>query len=345
MVRKCLSTLFFCIGLITASASQADESAVRNFYATHQMRIVIRSGPGGTYDFYSRLLAQYMSLHIPGHPTIVAENMPGAGGITAANYVGNEAPHDGTILTIVGLGLPLLQAIGAGESLRTDLLKFGWLGSVSNSNQVMVVWGASKAHTLKQAQQQQIDIGVTGIGAPSQQLPSFYNKFLGTKFKLVFGYQTSGDVNLAMQRGEVQGAGSNEWTEYLINVPNWVHDKTIVPVIQTGLQKEPDLPDTPLLLDLAKTPEQRAAFLIMSESISLGRALATSPGVPAERLAALRRAFTETMTDPQFIAAVKRGRGTVRPESSAQVESIVQSLFDAPKALRDLVRVAQEPAS
>ena len=286
-----------------------------------------------------------MSLHIPGRPTIVADNMPGAGGITAANYIGKKAPHDGTILTIVGLGLPLLQAIDAGDSLKTDLRTFGWLGSVSNSNQVMVAWHTSKVRTLEDAERQELQIGVTGVGSPSQQLPSFYNKLLGTKFKLIFGYQTSGDVNLAMQRGEVQGAGSNEWIEYLINVPNWVHDKTIVPIIQTGLQKELDLPDTPLLLDLAKTPEQRAAFLMMSNSISLGRALATSPDVPPERLAMLRKAFAQTLIDPQFIAAVQKGRGTVRPESAEKVESIVQSLFSAPKDVRDIVKVAQTPGS
>jgi tripartite-type tricarboxylate transporter receptor subunit TctC len=329
--------LFSILAFTTASAANADESAVRDFYANHQMRMVIRSGPGGTYDFYSRLLAQYMSAHIPGRPTIVPDNMPGAGGLVAANYVGRQAPHDGTILTIVGLGLPLLQAIGAGGSLKTDLQKFGWLGSVSNSNQVMVTWHTSKTQTLDDAMRRETLIGVTGVGSPSQQLPSFYDKLLGTKFKLVSGYQSSSDVMLALQRGEIEGAGSNEWIEYLISAPNLIHNKMIVPIIQTGLQ------NTPLLLDLAKTPEQHAAFTMMSDSISLGRALATSPDVPAERLAALRKAFAETLVDPQFLAAVQKGRGTVRPESAEKVESIVQTLFDTPKPVRDLVAAAQAP--
>jgi tripartite-type tricarboxylate transporter receptor subunit TctC len=343
MRRRAWMALLSVAAFVSASTARADEASIRAFYASHQMRIIIRSGPGGTYDFYSRLLAQFMSMHIPGRPTIVADNMPGAGGVVAANYVGKQAPHDGTILTIVGLGLPLLQAIGAGDSLKTDLQKFGWLGSVSNSNQVMVTWHTSKTKTLDDARNRETLIGVTGVGSPSQQLPSFYDKLLGTKFKLVSGYQSSGDVLLAMQRGEIEGAGSNEWLEYLISSPTWVHDRTIVPLIQTGLQKEPDLPDTPLLKDLAKTPEQNAAFLMMSDSISLGRALATSPDVPPERLAMLRKAFAETLSDPQFVAAAVKGRGTVRPQTSDQVEKIVQALFDTPKSVRDVVKAAQAP--
>jgi tripartite-type tricarboxylate transporter receptor subunit TctC len=343
MLRGRLPAMVFMFGVVLGPPASADVAAVETFYANHQMKIIIRSSPGGTYDFYSRLFAQFMGAHIPGHPTIVPINMPGAGGVTAANYVGREAPHDGTILTIVGLGLPLLQAIGGGESLQTDLRKFGWLGSVSNSNQATVAWHTSKVLTLADAQRQVSLLGVPGVGAPSQQLVSFYNYFLGTKFKPVYGYQTSVDINLAMERGEVEGAGSNEWTEYLISVPDWVRDKKIVPLIQTGLEKEPDLRDTPLLLDLAKTPEQQAAFRMMSESISLGRALAASPDVPPERLEALRTAFTQTISDPQFIAAVEKGRGTVRPKTAEQVQSIIQSLFDAPEPVRALVKAGQAP--
>ena len=343
MSRGLLAAMFAVFGCLLGPPAEADVAAVQNFYASHQIKIIVRSGPGGTYDFYSRMFAQFMGAHIPGHPTIVPLNMPGAGGMTAANYVGREAPHDGTILTIVGLGLPLLQATGGADGLRTDLKSFGWLGSVSNSNQVTVAWHTSKVLTLADAQNQASLTGAPGVGAPSQQLVSFYNYFLGTKFKLVYGYQTSGDVNLAMERGEVDGAGSNEWIEYLINAPDLVRDKKIVPLIQTGLQKEPDLLDTPLLLDLAKTPEQQAAFRMMSESVSLGRALAASPELPPERLEALRTAFTQTVADPQFIAAVEKGRGTVRPKTAEQVEAIIQSLFDAPEPLRILVRDGQAP--
>jgi tripartite-type tricarboxylate transporter receptor subunit TctC len=343
MLRGRWPIMVVMFGFLLGPPAKADVAAVQNFYANHQIKIIIRSSPGGTYDFYSRMFAQFMGAHIPGHPTIIPINMPGAGGMTAANYVGREAPHDGTILTIIGLGLPLLQAIGGGESLHTELKQFGWLGSVSNSNQVTVAWHTSKVLTLAEAQRQVSLTGVPGVGAPSQQLISFYNYFLGTKFKPVYGYQTSVDINVAMERGEVDGAGSNAWEEYLISAPDQVRDKKIVPLIQTGLEKEPTLPDTPLLLDLAKTPEQQAAFRMMSESISLGRALAASPDVPPERLEALRTAFTQTISDPQFIAAVEKGRGSVRPKTAEQVEAIIQSLFDAPAPVRALVKAGQAP--
>lgn len=324
-----------CLGTLSASAQ-----SVADFYKTNQIRMIVRTEPGTSYDFYSRILSAHMSAHIPGNPTIVNVNMPGGGGIVAANYVGVVAPRDGTILSIIGLGLPVDQALKLHDSFKVDLRTLGWLGSIDSTNQVLVTWHTSKIKTLADAMQTQSLIGSTGAGSPTLQFPSFYNSFLGTKFKIVLGYKGAGEINLAMERGELDGSGSNAWEEYLIDDPQYVRDKLIIPLIQAGLHKESGLPDVPLLLDLAKTPEEKAAYLFLSNSVDFGHGIATTPGVPPERLAALRKAFEETMKDPAFIAEIKKGGGDVRPASAAETATIVRQLIETPQAVRDKVKAA-----
>ena len=323
-----------------AISAGAFADAVSDFYKGAQMRMIIRSDPGGTYDFYSRILSKHMRNHIPGAPQILNVNMPGGGGIVAANFVGKVAPRDGTILTMVGLGLPVDQALGLSKSFQSDLREFSWLGSISYSNQVLVTWRNAKVQTLDDARRTPSQIGSTGAGSVSQQYPSFYNEFLGTKFKIVFGYAGSAQINMAMERGELDGSGSTGWAQYLIDVPHYVRDKMITPIVPAGLRKEPDLPDTPLLLDLAKTPEEKAAYLFMSAAVDFGRPIASTPDVPADRLAALRKAFMETMADPDFIAEVKKGGGEVRPSPADETAKIVRDLIETPEAVKAKVRQA-----
>lgn len=331
-----ISALFACL---EATASAAALS-VADFYKATPIRMIIRSEPGGTYDFYSRLLSKYMSAYIPGNPTIINVNMPGGGGIVAANYVGKIAPHDGSIMTMVGLGLPVDQALGLSKSFLADLRDFNWLGSISSSNQVLVTWHNSKIKTLDDAKREDSQIGSTGAGSVSQQYPSFYNSFLGTKFKIVYGYPSAGEINLAMERGELDGSGSTGWAQFLIEAPHYVSDRLIMPIIQAGLRKEPELADVPLLLDLANTPEEKAAYLFMSNAVDFGRPVASTPGVPPDRLAALRAAFDRTMQDPGFITEVKKQGGEVRPASGAEIERIVHALIETPAPVRTRVKAA-----
>ena len=333
-MRAPLACLACCL------AAPAFAQSVADFYRGNTIKMIIRTGPGGTYDLYSRLLGKHMAPRIPGNPAVVNVYMPAGGGIAAANYVGAQAPRDGTVMTMIGIGLPLDQALGLNPSLKVDLRDLEWLGSVSSTNQVTVAWHKSAITSLDAARKVEGRLGSTGVGSISQQFPSFYNAFLGTKFRVVLGYTGSPAINLAIERGELDGGGSNGWAQYRIETPHFVRDRLIVPIIQAGRRKEPDLPDVPLLLDLARDDGERAAFAFMTDLAELGRPVATTPGVPADRLAALRAAFDETMKDPDFIADVRRQGGDVRPESGETLAGVVRGMIGAPEALRARVKAA-----
>ena len=284
-----------------------------------------------------------MGRHIPGGPTISPINMPGGGGIIAANHVGQMAPKDGTVLTMVSQGLPIDQALQLNPSLRVDMRNFNWIGNLVNANQLLVVWHTSKVKTLEQAKTTETLIGSTGAGSVSVQLPAFYNNILGTKFKIIMGYPGGQEVDLAMERGEVDGRGTNTYTGYQTSKPQYLSNKLIIPLIQVGLSREPELPDTPLLLDQQVKADDRPLLEFMSRAITVGRPVATTPGVPAERVAALRKAFMETLEDPEFIAEAKQQNAEVRPMTGQVLEATIRELIEAPQAVRDRVKVALQP--
>ena len=328
---------------VAFSATPVLADPIADFYRGKQMQFIIRTAAGGDYDSYSRLLARHMGKHIPGNPNIVAINMPGAGGIVAANFVGNLAPKDGTILTMVSQGLPVDQALALNPSLKVDLRKLNWIGNVVNANQLLVVWNKTRVQTLEEAKKTEVKIGSTGAGSASVQLPAFYNNVLGTRFKIISGYIGGQEIDLAMERGEVEGRGTNTYTGYQTSKPNWIADKLITPLIQVGLAKEPELPNVPLLLDQPVKPQDKPLLEYVSKAITVGRPVATTPGVPAERVAALRKAFDETLLDPEFIAEARQQNAEVRPMTGEVLEKIIRDLIEAPQDVRDRVKVAMEP--
>ena len=329
--------------LLAPAAARAD--AISDFYSGpgKVIRFIIRTPPGGGYDLLSRLLARHMGRHIPGTPTMSPINMPGGGGIVAANYLAHVAPKDGTILSIISQGLATDQALGLSPQLTADLRTFNWIANVEFSNQLLVVWNTSPTQTLEDAKRRVTRIGSTGAGSASVQLPAFYNNVLGTKFQIVFGYPGGVDVDLAMERGEVEGRGTNPYSDYMSAKPEWLPKKRIIPLIQVGMEKEPALPDTPLLRDQPVRAEDKALIEFMSRAVTVGRPLATTPGVPAERVAALRKAFQETLTDPEFIADAKRQNAEVRPMSGEKLAELYRDLIGAPQDVKDRVKIALEP--
>ena len=331
-------TAMVAVASSIGAAVPAVADTVAEFYANTPIKIIIRSEAGGTYDVYSRILSRHMNRYIPGRPAMININMPGGGGIIAANHVGRVAPRDGSTLTMIGLGLPVDQALGLNKSLQVDLRSFNWLGSISSSNQVLVTWRTAKVRSLEEAQRTESQIGSTGAGSVSQQYPAFYNAFLGTKFKVIFGYPGTNQLNIAMERGEIDGSGSTSWAQYVMEAPRLVREKLIVPIIQVGLQKEPDLQQVPLLLDLAKTPDEQAAFRFLSNSVNFGRPMATTPDAPADRVDALRTAFAKTMIDPDFIEDVRRSGGEVRPMGADDLTQLVVDLTSTSEPLRTRLR-------
>ena len=331
----------FVAAVALPMAARADP--VADFYKGKQVQMIIRTTVGGGYDVNSRLLARHIGRFIPGNPGVLPVNMPGGGGIVAANFVGTRAPKDGTVISIISQGLPIDQALGLNKSLQVDLRQLEWIGNMSGSNQVLVVWHTSPTKTLADAKTRETTIGSTGAGSVSVQLPAVYNNVIGTRLRIVFGYPGGAEIDLAMQRGEVEGRGTNPWADYKATTPQFVRDRQIIPLIQVGLQKDPDLPHVPLLRELATTPDAQAILDYMTKGTAVGRPLATSPGVPAERVAALRKAFEATLADPEFKADAERQHSEVRFMSGEVLTGLVADVIGAPQTLRDKVRAAIEP--
>jgi len=343
--KTVLSRTILCIAALTAGAGPALADAVAEFYKGKQMRFIIRTPPGGDYDSYSILFARHIWRHIPGQPSITPVNMIGGGGIIATNYIANLGPQDGTILSIISQGLPVDQALGMNQSLKADLRAFQWIGNIVDSNQLLAVWHTSPAKTLEEAKQRVTAIGSTGAGSISVQLPAFYNNVLGTKFRIIVGYAGGQAVDLAMERGEVEGRGTNTLTGYKTSKPHYLREGLIRPLIQVGLRKEPELPDVPLLLEQNVPAADKPLLEFMSLAVAVGRPIATSPGTPPARVAALRAAFQATLKDPEFLAEAKKMNAEIRPQTGDELASIVRRIIDAPPDVKERVRTALQPRS
>jgi len=250
------------------------------------------------------------------------------------------APRDGTVIGIVSQGLAADQALGQSPQLKANLREFNWIANMVFSNQLLVTWHTSATKTLEQARQRVTAIGTTGAGSASVQYPLFYNSVLGTKFKIIFGYRSGAEIDLAMERGEVEGRGTNPYSSYMATHPTWIPDNKIIPLVQAGVEKEPDLPNVPLILDLPVRPEDKPLLQFMARSATVGRPLATTPGVPADRVAALRRAFDATVRDPEFIAAAAKEKLDVRPQSGDKIAEIIFGLLDTAADVRERMKAA-----
>ena len=340
-MSKILGTAFSSMLLLTSATARAEP--VADFYKGKQIRMIVRTTPGGDYDQYSRLLARFMGKHIPGNPQFVVVNMPGGGGITAANYMAQVAPRDGTVVGIVSQGLAADQALGMSPQLKADLREFNWIGNVVYSNQLLVVWHTSPTKTIEDAKQRVTTIGTTGAGSASVQYPAFYNNVLGTRFKIVFGYPGGQHIDLAMERGEVEGRGTNPYSGWMASKPTWIPQKLIIPLIQAGVEKEPALPDVPLIVDQPVKPQDKPLLSFMAQSSTVGRPLATTPGVPPERVAALRAAFAATVKDPEFVAAAAQENMEIRPMTGDKLQDIIVGLLGAPQDVRERMKIALQP--
>jgi tripartite-type tricarboxylate transporter receptor subunit TctC len=319
--------------------------AVADFYKGKQIRVIVRTLPGGDYDQLSRILARFMGKYIPGNPSMVVVNMTGGGGIVAANYMAEVAPKDGTVIGIVSQGLAVDQSLGMSKGLKADLAKFGWIANVVYSNQLLVVWHGSPTKTLEDAKKRETTIGATGVGSVSVQIPTFLNNVYGTKFKVVYGYRGGQLIDVAMERGEVEGRGANPYSGWMSAKPTWIPEKKIIPLVQLGMEKEPALPNVPLIVDLKVKAEDKPLLAFMGHAADVGRPLATTPGVPAERLAALRKAFMSTVKDPDFIKEAKKQHLTIRPMTAERMQGVIFGILNAPDDIKKRMKMALQPKS
>jgi tripartite-type tricarboxylate transporter receptor subunit TctC len=317
------------IAALVLGAVQASAQSVAEFYRDKTIELVIGYSPGGGYDAYARLLARHLGTHIPGKPRIVPRNMPGGGSRVAAQYVYNIAPKNGTVLATGDQSLALEQALGVGN-IQFDTRQFNWIGNPSSDNNTLVTWHASGIRTLEDAKERAVPIGATGAD-PSSQYPKAMNALLGTKFRIVLGYPGANEINLAMENGEVAGRGSNSWGSWKATKPDWLRDKKINILVQIGLGKVPELPDVPLLMDLAENPQDAAVLKLLSEPVAVGRPIFTTPGVPPERVQALRDAFDATINDPAFMDEARKLNLSINAVSGAQLQQLIGDIAGAPK--------------
>jgi tripartite-type tricarboxylate transporter receptor subunit TctC len=314
------------LGLMSAAAPA---SAV-DFYAGKTITISTYGAAGDSYDAYMRLLSRHYGRHIPGNPRFTPINQTGAGGLVAINHAAMVAPQDGTFLTVPSQGLLIFEATGQ-RGLQTSIDNFKWLGSFTQSNNVTVTWHTSKIRTIEDAIAHEVVVGASGAAGGSVIGPAIYNAVLGTKFKVVYGYQGGAHIDLAMKRGEVEGRGNNTWAGYKATMPNEVRDHMLNVLIQTGLRKDRDLPDVPLFMDLVKgDPGREPIARFMSQAVAIARPVAAPPGVPADRVEILRRAFDETMKDPVFLGEAARLNLEIDPLTGEQVQDIVHQVLNTP---------------
>jgi tripartite-type tricarboxylate transporter receptor subunit TctC len=295
-------------------------------------------GVGGEYDLHARLVARHLGKHIPGNPTVVPQNMTGAGGLLMANYLYDVAPKDGTYIGMLGNNFPAQQAVGA-KGIRFDTAKFGWIGSISPTVETMATWKTTGVRTLEQARQKEVVAGATGRGAITYTMPAMLNELAGTKFKIVTGYQGGNAVNLAMERGEV-GARNNTWSSWKVTKRAWLDNKDIHILVQAG-PKAPDL-DAPTIEEVLKNDNDRKVAALIVSGTRLGRPLGTPPNVPAERLKALRAAFLAVMKDPEFLKEAKQSSIEVDPVRGEDMAKVVEDVLATPAAEKERAKALIE---
>ena len=334
--------LVVAIGL--AASPALAQSSVENFYRGETIDLVIGFSPGGGYDLYARLIARYLGEHIPGKPRVTPRNMPGAGSRVAINTLYNVTPKDGLTIATADQAMAVQQAVGE-PGIHFDAGKFGWIGNPIVDNNVVVTWHTSGVRTIADARAREVAIGATGYNT-SSQYPRALNAIAGTKFRVVLGYPGANEINLAMENGEMQGRGSNSWSSYKAQKPDWLRDHKINVLVQIGLTKEHDLPDAPLLMDLANNDLDRAALKLLSAPPTVGRPLFTTPDAPPERLAALRQAFDETMKDPAFLDEARRAGLDIDPVSGQELEKITRDILASPPDVtKRLAAIIAEPTA
>jgi tripartite-type tricarboxylate transporter receptor subunit TctC len=331
------AAFFMAAMLVAAGLNPAlAQKSVEDFYKGKHIDLVIGYSSGGGYDLFARLVGRHLGNHIPGKPTIVPRNMPGAGSRTAVAWISNVAPKDGTVLATADQSLSVAQAMGDQvlANMKIDTAKLIYIGNPSADNNTTSMWHTSKVKTIEDAMKYEAPMGATG-GSTSSQYPRAMNALLGTKFKIILGYPGGNDINLAMERGEVEGRGSNAWASWKSTRMDWIRDKKVNIIVQIGLKKEPDLPDVPLLIDLAKNEDDKAVLRLLSAPTTIGRPIFTSPGVPEERVKALRAAFDATMKDPAFLEDAKKSGFDINPVSGEEMQKIVADIVATPKPIAD----------
>lgn len=312
-------------------------SSAVNAQGSGQLRIIVGTSVGGGYDIWARTIARHIGRQLPGNPAVITQNMPGAGGIIAANYLYETAPKDGSVIGSIPRDAAV-SAIAGSNGARYDASKFGWLGTPTTETAICLAWDTAKVQTVEQLFKQELIVGDTGAGTGGRIYPLALTGLLNMKFKIITGFPGSVEVWLAIQRGEVDGI-----CESLASVrnrdPHGIREGKIKILFQAGLERsnEPEVKDVPFIMDLATTEDQKQALRFLYAGQSFGRPFVAPPGLPAENLKGLQEAFGRTMKDPAFVADAEKQKLDLDPHTAAQLEGYVKDLYAIPKSVADKV--------
>ena len=317
---------------MASSANPAHAQSVEDFYKSHPITMLVGSGAGGGYDVYARTFSRYWTNHIPGHPNIVPKNMPAAAGLAAASTLFNGAERDGSVIGAFTNGAAMDPLFG-NPGAHYDALQFAWLGSIGKLENVCATWHTSSVKTIAQARAREVIVAAAGATSNSAIVPKMLNTLIGTRFKIVSGYDTSSGLTMAVERGEAEGICGLSWSTIKASRPHWIKDNLLNVIVQMGLAKLADLPDVPSALDLVENAENRQVMELILIRQEAGRPFAAPPGTPADRVAALRQAFAETLQDPDFIAEAAKAQLEIEPMTGAEIEKMLAKAYAAPKGI------------
>jgi tripartite-type tricarboxylate transporter receptor subunit TctC len=335
MRRRFIAAALAMLGLAPAAvhAAPADD-----FYKGKQINLIMSTDAGGGYAAYANTLAPFLSAHLPGRPRIVVQYMPGAGGIRAMNYLYSAAPKDGTRIAMVHAMSPYAPLFGV-EAAKYDPRKMNWLGSLDNSSGLCVAWAPSGIKTWQDMFDKEFLVGSSGAGSQMETLPLMVNKLFGTRIKVISGYKGGNEVFLAMERGEVHGRCGSIVSSITSTRPDWFPEKKIVVPFQIALERSPEFPDVPALGELAKDTRTKQVLELVVSHMAMDKPFVMPPGVPADRVAVMRRAFQAAVTDPEFVAMAKRERVEIDPVTAERVHQVLDRAYAMPS---DVVKAANE---
>jgi tripartite-type tricarboxylate transporter receptor subunit TctC len=319
------------------SASPSPAQAQANFYAGKNLNVMVGYTSGGGYDVVARLLSRYMGNYIPGKPTLIVQNMPGAGSLKLANYLYAAAPKDGLTIGTVGRGIPV-EPLLRNKDAQFDVTKFNWVGSTSAETSVCAAWHTSKIKSWEDMQANLFTAAGEGPASDADIFSAALKNAFGAKIRLVTGYPGGAEMALAIEREEVEGRCGWSWSSIKSTRPDWVPEKKLIPFLVLSLRKNPELPNVPVVTDFAKTPEQMQLLKLFLSRQEMGRPYAAPPGLPGDRLATLRKGFDDTMKDKDFIAEMEKNKLEVSPMTGQEVADMLAEIYAMPVAVADQAR-------
>ena len=328
------------VGVLCIAAPANAQDGVADFYRGKQLRIVVGSAVGGAYDLYARAVARHIVHHIPGNPTVIVQNQPAAGGMVMTNQLFSLGPKDGTVIGAPLNGVPTAPMLQAGAQF--DASKLNWLGSINREAYVGFIWHTVPVSQIGDMATKEVLVGSTTVGATMNDFPLLLNDLLGYKFKVVRGYQGTPQINLAIERGEIQGNAGVGWASVKALTQNWIDEKKIKILVQYNLEPYPELAGVPMVMSLAKTDTDRLAMRLLFARTEYARPYFLPPDVPAERVEAIRRAFDATMKDPAFLADAEKQQLEISPMTGEALQTLIGELAQTPSAIAQRVRSALE---